>query len=258
MDYFEKIDHNLYEDLKWNIPEQKQGTINVIGGNGQKFQTEVKVTEYLLANYPIKTVNTILPDALKGQLPPVSGVKFLQSTEVGSFADSVELVETFAMGDYNILLGDLTKNSTTGRAIADACKNSEKPLLITRDTVDLVAENMIDGLLMNENLVFCASTMQLIKILRSVYYPKILLASQSLIQVTEVLHKFTLSYPVGLLTLHGGQVLIARDGKVVALPIEMTGYSPMLFWQGELVAKVAAMNLFNPNNFIKATVAGIA
>ena len=47
MDYFEKLEKNVYEDLKWNVPEQKQGSINVIGGNVGYFRFEVKIAEYL-------------------------------------------------------------------------------------------------------------------------------------------------------------------------------------------------------------------
>ena len=65
MDYFEKLDSNPYEDLKWNIPERKQGIINIIGGNEKNFRTEVKLAEYLSSNYPLETVNLILPDTLK-------------------------------------------------------------------------------------------------------------------------------------------------------------------------------------------------
>ena len=84
-----------------------------------------------------------------------------------------------------------------------------------------------------------------------------LLLSQSLVQVTEVLHKFTLSYPVGMITLHNGQILAAKDGIVKAVPLEDSGYSAITVWSGELAAKVVAMNLYNPNNFIQATVAAI-
>ena len=76
-------------------------------------------------------------------------------------------------------------------------------------------------------------------------------------QVAEVLHKFTLSYPVKIVTLHNGQVLIAENGIVKAVALEMTGYSPITVWSGELAAKIVAMNLYNPNSFIKATVTAI-
>ena len=257
MNYFEKLEQNPYEDLKWNIPERKQGRVNVIGGNGQSFRTPVKVAEFLSAHYPIETVNLVLPDALQGKLPPVPEVVYLKSTEIGSFADGEGITEAVQEADYSLLVGDLTKNTTTGRAIASACENSASPLLITRDAVDVVAENMTNLLLMNENLVFFASVAQLVKLLRAAYYPKMLLVSQSLVQVVEVLHKFTLSYPVKIVTLHNGQVLVAENGKAVAMPLEKTGYSPLTFWLGEPMAKIVALNLYNPNNFIQATIAAI-
>ena len=84
-----------------------------------------------------------------------------------------------------------------------------------------------------------------------------LLLSQSLVQVAEVLHKFTLSYPVSIITLHNNQILVAKGGEISAMPIEETGYSPIMIWGGELAAKIAALNLFNPHNFIKATISAL-
>ena len=257
MDYFEKVEKKSGDDLNWNIPEKKQGIVNVIGGNSQSFKTEVKISEFLNSKYPIETINTVLPDALKTQLPALPNFKFLSSTDSGSFADEKELLGTFNSGDYNILLGDLSKNAITGKAIVNACKKTEKPIVITRDAIDLLSENMNETCLMNENLILFGSLVQLQKLLRAIYYPKMLLLSQSLIQVVEVLHKFTLSYPVSIITLHNNQILIAKNGNVKSVPIEKSGYSPMMLFQGELAAKVAALNMFNPNNFIDATVTAI-
>ena len=257
MDYFKKIEENPYEDLKWNIPERKQGIISIVGGNSQNFRTSVKVSEFLESNYPVEVVNTILPDALKGKLPNLPNLVFLSSTESGSFAEENELLGVFDRADFNILIGDLSKNAITGRAVASACENSARPLLITRDSVDLVAENRLEKALMNENLIFFASIAQLQKLLRAIYYPKMLLLSQSLVQVAEVLHKFTLSYPASIITLHNNQILIAKNGEVGAIPLEKAGYSPIMIWGGELAAKIAALNLYNPHNFVKATVSAV-
>jgi hypothetical protein len=257
MDYFEKLEENPYEDLRWNIPERKQGTVNIIGGNAGHFRTEVKVAEFLGAKYPIDRLNVVMPDALKNKLPPLPDFVFLPSTEAGSFAESQELLDIFNVADFNLVLGDLSRNKVTGKAFTSACKNAEKMTLATRDSVDMLAENDLEKLLMNENLIFLASMPQLIKMLRAVYYPKMLLQSQSLVRVAEVLHKFTLSYPVRIVTLHSGQVLVAESGNVKAVALEMTGYSPIMFWGGELAAKIVAMNLYNPNNFIKATVSSL-
>ena len=257
MDYFEKLDKNPYEDLLWNIPERKQGSVNVIGGSKQSFRAEVKTAEFLSSRYPIESVNTVLPDSLKGKLPEVPGLKFLESTESGSFANGEELTEIINSADYNIMMGDLSKNAITGRAVASACENSAKPLLITRDSVDILAENDPGLTLMNDNVVFLASVAQLQKLLRAVYYPKMLLMSQSLVQVVEVLHKFTLSYPVSIITLHNGQILVAKNGMVKAVAMETSGYSAILMWQGEMAGKIAALNLFNPDQWIEATVCAV-
>lgn len=257
MDYFEKIDKNLYEDLKWNIPEQKMGTINVIGGNAGHFRTEVKVAEFLDREFSLREVGLVLPDSLQGKLPELTNIRFLPATESGSFADSEGLENIFAVADANLLLGDLSRNAVTGKAVSSACRSSEKMTLITRDAVDLVAENEPDRLLMNENLVLFASVPQLQKLLRAVYYPKMLLQSQSLVQVVEVLHKFTLSYPIRIITLNNGQILVVENGTVKAVSLGNSGYSPIMIWSGELAARIVAINLYNPNKFTEASVCAI-
>lgn len=254
--YFEKIDTTPAEDLLWNLPEQKQGAVNVISGNAQNFRASTKVGEYLANNYPIKTVNLVLPDALEGKLPPLDNFVFLPSTDAGSLAGE-GLTKAMAAADYNLIIGDLSKNAITGKAVASACESSDRPMLITRDSIDLLAENGPEKLLMNEQLIVMGSLAQLQKILRAVYYPKMLLLSQSLMQVAEVLHKFALSYPVKIVTLHSGQILIAVNGMVKAVPLDKSGYSPITIWSGELAAKIVAVNMFNPDRFIGATMAAI-
>ncbi|MBR5939353.1 hypothetical protein IKZ77_02255 [Candidatus Saccharibacteria bacterium] len=257
MEYFKKIEEKPNDDLAWNIPERKSGLVNIIGGNSQSFKTEIRIGEFLGKKYPVETLNLILPDALRNQLPDLANFVFLKSTESGSFKDGDEILQVFNRADFNLILGDLSKNSVTGRALASACKDAKKPLLLTRDAVDLFAENAGELDLMNDNLIFFASMPQLIKILRAVYYPKMLLLSQSLIQVADVLHKFTLSYPVSIVTLSNEQILVAKNGEVKAVPILESGFSPIMFWQGEMAAKILAFNLYNPNNFIKATISAI-
>ena len=110
---------------------------------------------------------------------------------------------------------------------------------------------------MNENLIFFASIAQLQKLLRAVYYPKMLLLSQSLVQVVDILHKFTLSYPISIITLHNEQILIVKNGNVKGVPIIKSGYSPFMLFQGELAAKIVALNLYNPNNFLNATISAV-
>lgn len=257
MNYFEKLENNPYEDLNWNIPERQTGTVNVIGGNAGNFRTEIKIAEYMASIYPLQEVKVVVPGALKGKLPNLSNIVFLPSTDSGGFAESQELINIFDVVDFNLVLGDLSKNKITGHAIANAVKDSEKMLLLTRDAIDVLVDNMPERWLMNENVMILASIAQLQKLLRSVYYPKMLLMSSSLIQIADVLHKFTLSYPVEITTLHNGQVIVAKNGIVKAVALEKAGYSPIMFWNGEVASKIVGMNLYNPSKFIEATIDAI-
>ena len=257
MDYFTKVETPPTQDLSWNIPELKRGIVNVIGGNIQNFRTIIKISEFLTTNYPIESVRTILPDALKPKLPSLPNLSFLASTDSGSFADEAGLRTAIDSADFSLIIGDLSKNNLTGQAITSACQNSARPLLITRDSVDLIVNHSPSSLLMNQNIVFLASMPSLQKLLRSVYYPKMLLLSQSLIPVADVLHKFTLSYPTTVITLHSNQILIAKNGEVKAVPLAKSGYLPMTFWGGEFAAKVVALNLYNPDNAMDAIIAAI-
>jgi hypothetical protein len=75
--------------------------------------------------------------------------------------------------------------------------------------------------------------------------------------VADAIHKFTLSYPVSVISLHDGQILIAKNGEVAVVPLGKSGYSPLTIWSGELAAKIVALNLYNPNNFVTASVAAV-
>lgn len=258
MDYLEKINENPYTDFYFNIPEeQKIRTVAVMGGSGQNFRTVVKTAEYLTNTFPLKEVKAVLPDSLKSSLPELPNLVFLKTTEVGSFADAEEIKAVVNSGDFTIITGDLSKNTVTKNAFEGAFLSSDRPVLLTRDTVDLVAEMQAERILMRDNLTIFASLAQWQKIFKSVYYPKMLTMSQSLIQVAEAFHKFTLSYPAQVVALHDGQILVGRNGLIKVVPLGKTGYSPLTVWNGELAGKIAALNLYNPDRFLEATVAAL-
>ena len=256
MDYFKKLDTNLYQDMYWNLPETRHQSVNVIGGNLQNFQTVVKTAEFLSSHYPVEQIKVVLPDALQKTLPPMPYFVFLPSTDTGSFNGHL-LDETMNQTDYNLLVGDFSKNSITGKNLSRALQNTTKPTLITRDAIDLLTNFEPDNLLMNQNINFLASAPQVQKLLQAVYYPKILTLSQPLLQVAETLHKFTLSYSVGLVLMMNNQIIVAKGGEVQSTTLENSEYTPLSVWNGEFAARIVGINLFNPNNFIPATIAAI-
>ena len=245
----------IYDDILWSIPEQKTGTVQIIGGNSSNFASVIRIAEEL-NRLPLKNVRILLPDALRGKLPPLPDISFASSTTSGSFAKSPELATAMDDADLTFLLGDLSKNSATAIAITEALKSSTKPAVITRDAIDLITPEM-PSIIEKPGLIFIASMAQLQKLLRAVYYPKMLLLSMPLIPALEVLHKFTLSYPCTILTFLGGNIIIAKDGKTETLPIAETHYTPLSLWSGTLAGKVAALTAWNPSQPYEATLAAL-
>lgn len=260
--YWQKQSQPLFNDLVWNIPEQKTGHVAIIGGNSQNFSTVIRISEFASQTFPFKTISTILPDALRGKLPPLPNLDFLPSTESGSFAKSRQLEIACASPDATLIIGDLSRNSATAVALADAITTDDSPastsklLVLTRDSVDLLAPEA-HRWLSRENTVILASMVQLQKLFRAVYYPRMILLSQPLIPTIETLHKFTLTYPTTILTFHQGNIIVASGGQVSTTHLVDTDYSPISLWSGQLATKVTALNLYNPKQNFAATTAAI-
>lgn len=278
LSYWTKITaKNSFSDLAWNIPEQKTGIINLIGGNSGGFASVAHSADFLNSRFPIKQLNILLPDVLKNKVPLLPGLEFLPSTASGSFAKSPLLNEYLATADYSIFIGDLSKNSATCVALAESIKtaspsltsssisaspsltssstttSSDRPVLLTRDAIDLLVPEM-PSLIERQNLTLVGSLAQIQKIFRAVYYPKMLMLSMPLLPAIEALHKFTLSYPATIVTFHQEQIIIAYSGKIATIPLEKSTYSPLSLWAGDLACKIAMNDFYSPGDPLKSSV----
>lgn len=261
LSYWQKQTKPLFADLAWNIPEQKTGRLGLIGGSSQGFNFTIRTAEFIGKTFPVRDLPILLPTTLRTKLPPLPNLNFAPATDTGSFAQSPLLSEFITINDYTLITGDLSKNSATAIALTDAllpANSSLEPphILLARDTIDLLTPSM-EQLLMNPNLTLFASSAQLQKVFRAVYYPKMIMLSAPLLPTLEALHKFTLTYPVTILTFHENQLITAHDGHVITTPLTSTTYSPLSLWSGELAAKIAAFNLYNPTKPLEATTAAL-
>lgn len=261
LSYWQKQTKPLFTDLAWNIPEQKTGRLGLIGGSNQGFNTTIRIAEFINQNFPVRDLPILLPTSLRTKLPPLPNLIFAPATDSGSFAQSPLISEFISANNYTLITGDLSKNSATAIALSSALisaniQTGSPYVLLTRDAVDLLTPSM-EQLLLNPHLTLFASSAQLQKVFRAVYYPKMIMLSAPLLPVLEALHKFTLTYPVAILTFHEGQLITAHDGHVITTPLTDTGYSLITLWSGELAAKVAAFNLYNPTKPLEATTAAL-
>lgn len=248
----------IKEDLAWNFPEQKQGTLGIIGGNASSFSTEVRIAEFINKTFPfLKDVRNLFPDTLKKKFPPLPNLNFFKSTDSGSFAKSEELKHALENFDYGLILGDLSKNSVTTVAISEMIKASpELPILITRDAVDLICSEA-ETIVNRGDLYIVASLASIQKLFRAVYYPRPILLSSPIFPIVETLHKFTLSYPVSILTFHEGKIICADSGDIVTVDLEKTSFSPITLWSGELAAEIAIYNMFNKSKKLDSMLASM-
>ena len=78
-----------------------------------------------------------------------------------------------------------------------------------------------------------------------------------LTSVIETLHKFTISYPLTLITLHSDQIIMAKASEIYTIRLDHTSFTPLSLWTGMLPAKSAALATWNPQALLDVVTASI-
>ena len=240
----------LFPDIEWNRPEQRAhaGRLAIIGGNKLGF---VAIRDaYEVANeLGAGQIRAILPDVLKKTVPTsINDVLFLPSNPSGGFSREAlpEFHAACAWADLCLLIGEAGRNSETAMAF-ESLLDGNGHLVITRDAVDLLMPAM-NRIVEREKTTLVVSFAQLQKIFQTVYYPKILSFSMQLMQLVESLHKFTITYPVTIVTFHQNQLIIAHDGNIITQEFDQ----PMAIWRGITASRAASYLLWNPKQPLEA------
>lgn len=250
-------DKPLYPDIEWSKPEQKSlaGKLGIIGGNKLGFAAVAESYGSAL-NAGVGEVRVLLPDILRKTIPTtITDTIFGATNPSGSLAREAS-AEMHALGQWAnhiLMIGDAGRNSETAILYEDFLQDYNGQLTITRDAVDLI-KNSASTLVERPNTLLVVSFAQLQKLFQSVYYPKILTFSMQLASLVEALHKFTITYPVGILVLHKDHLLVAENGTVTTMAWE----NPMAIWRGNVATTAACYWLWNPASLQKAVTASIA
>ena len=257
-DYWHKqsLGTPLFPDVEWNKPERRDhaGKLGIMGGSSLSFAT-VADSYATSKDAGAGEVRVLLPDTLRRTVPPsMTDVTFGKATASGGLATDAraEVLSLQAWADTLLLCGDAGKNSQTAIIYEELVTSAEQPIVVTRDAVDLL-QNSAQSILDNPHVVYVLSFSQLQRLFRAVYYPKMLTFSMQLVQLVETLHKFTLTYPVSIMTLHAEQLLIAHGGEVVTQPWN----EPLRIWRGHTAARAASYLLWTPQAPLKALAASI-
>lgn len=246
----------LYPDIEWSKPEQRSqsGRLGIIGGNKLGF---VGVAEAYSAALTagVGEVRVLLPDVLRKTIPSsITDTVFGASTPSGGLSKDAD-IEMRTLGGWAqqiLMIGDAGRNSETAIAYEHFLQDYTGQLTITRDAVDLV-KNSTRLIIERPNTLLVVSFAQLQKLFQGVYYPKILTFSMHLASLVEALHKFTITYPVGIMVLHKDYLIIAHAGEVTTTEWQ----NPMAIWRGSVATKAACYWLWNPKQLLKATTASV-
>ncbi len=247
----------LFPDIEWNKPERKDqaGKLLIMGGNKLGFVAVAEGYETAKAVGAGK-VRVLLPDCLKHTVPKtLTDIIFAPCNQSGSLSNDAlpELLTASIWADGALLVGDASRNSETAVLYEYFLQKYTGHLTITRDAIDLV-KNSSKLLVERPDTLIVASFAQVQKLFQNVYYPKVLTFSMQLLQLVEALHKFTITYPCTIVTLHKDTLIIASSGDIVT----QEWSQPMAIWRGSVATRAATYWLWNPTQSFEAVVSSIA
>ena len=240
----------LFGEVDMERPEQKRyaGKLLIIGGNkGAFFAVANAMNE--AHEMGVGEVRALMPSSLKSQVPSTPEVYFAEAEKSGAFGRNAlnDLLIQAEWAEAVVLIGDMGKNAETTMAFAEFMKQCEKPLFITRDAVDAVTPDVMNWAMREPETSLLLTMPQLQKLLRTLYYPKVVTLSMPTNQLIETLHKFTLSYELSIVTFHNNQLIVAQHGEVVSEDIKDTKWTQITLWGGALAVQEAVLKLWNPN-----------
>lgn len=250
------LDKPLFPDVEWNRPEQRSlaGRLSIIGGNKLGFSGVAEAYSAAL-KAGVGEAKVLLPDALKKTVPPtVLDAQFASSNLSGGFSREA-LNDIRAIADWGsavLLIGDNGRSSETAIVYDDFIRDYSGWLTLTRDSIDLLRQSY-PTIVEREKTLFVASFAQVQKLFQGVYYPKVLTFSMQLAQFVDALHKFTITHPVTILTLHKDTLIIAHDGKVIT----QNWQNPMAIWRGTVATRAASYLLWTPEKPLEAIATSI-
>lgn len=246
----------LFPDIEWNRPERadQSGKLGIIGGNRLSFSTVAESYQTALSA-GAGEVRALLPDSLSKSIPStMNDILYGASNNSGGLGveakSSLDSLANWA--DVLLFIGDAGKNSQTAVLYEEISTSYPKPLVLTRDAVDLV-QNSFSRILDNPNVVLVASFAQVQRLFQAVYYPKMLTFSMQLTQLVETLHKFTTTYPVSIVTFHNGRIIATRDSQVVT----QEWPDAMKIWRGSVATISASYLLWSPRQPLQSIVASL-
>lgn len=239
----------LFPEVDSWPPEQKRfaGKLLLVGGNKGSFFAVANAMQ-MAVKRGAGEVRVVMPKSLKGKVPSMPEIIFAEAEASGAFGKLAlsEILLQAAWADAVVVVGELGRNAETSVMMAEFLKICDKPIYLMRDAVDAAAADVMNWSLNETPVTLLATVPQLQKLLRTMYYPKMITLSMPTNQLVETLHKFTLSFEMTIMTFHNEQIIMAQNGEVITASMHDTGFTPINLWDGKAVVDTAILQLWNP------------
>ena len=252
-DYWHKQGEKaLFPNLLWARPEVKSaaGKLLVVGGHAQSFAAAAEA--YTAAEKAgIGTVRVLLPDSLEktvGKLFP--SAEFAPSNPSGGFATRAlaELLAAAQWADGVLLAGDLGRNSESLAMLENFAGKYTGQLTITKDTADFFCTQP-QSIATRTDTLLVISLGQLQKLGKSLHLPYAFTSNLGIMQLVELLHKFTTAYPnIHVITRHQNNYVVAVKGNIGTSPAP----SEKPIWRVATAASASSWWLQNPEKPFEA------
>ena len=239
----------LFPEVDSWPPEQKRfaGKLLLVGGNKGSFFAVANAMQ-MAVKRGVGEVRVVMPKSLKGKVPSMPEIIVAEAEASGAFGKPAlsEILLQAAWADAVVVVGELGRNAETSVMMAEFLKICDKPIYLMRDAVDAAAADVMNWSLNETPVTLLATVPQLQKLLRTMYYPKMITLSMPTNQLVETLHKFTLSFEMTIMTYHNEQIIMAQNGEVITASMHDTGFTPINLWDGKAVVDAAILKLWNP------------
>ncbi len=246
----------LFPDIEWQRPQHKSlaGKLLIVGGNKLGFAAVAQAYGDAQAA-GVGECRAILPDALKPVIDKFAlDCVYVPTNPSGGMSREAlpALIASAEWADAILLIGDAGRNSETAITLEGLIAKTTRPIIMTRDAVDLLRAGMAQ-ILERSGTTLIVSLAQLQKIFQAVYYPKTILFSMQLATLVETLHKFTITYPVTIVVLHQNHLVVAHEGRVSTTPWD----DAMMIWRGSVATKAGVYWLQNAGKPFEAITASL-
>lgn len=244
-------DKPLFPDLLWSRPENRAhaGKLLIVGGHAQGFAAPAEAFA-LASKAGIGTARVLLPNVLQKSVGRVfEAGEYAPSTPSGSFAQTAlgELLPMAHWADGVLLAGDIGRNSETAILIEKFLAKHTGQITITKDAIEYVTAQ--PALIRDrDTTLLVLSFSQLQRLATNVKFPQALTSDMDLLRAVDILHQFTLNYPVAILTRHLDNFLTAVNGQVSSTPCK----AEEKVWRLKKAASASVWWLQNPGKALEA------